>query len=191
MDRKLILGLLAVLACLYFLSQVSSPHGNVSKSVSPVINVGQSNGQHAIQGKPSISAVFIDQTLCAAKSPACGTGKSLYSYGVQYGIDDAYALAFFWHESNFGKYGIAAVNKGLGNIRCTQGYRCINGFRAYQSWSAGYQDWYALISWYVTDLHKTTVETIVPTYAPPADHNDTPAYVSAVVASVTTWRKEA
>jgi hypothetical protein len=191
MDRKIILALVALVACLYFLSQLSSPHDKVSKSVSPIINASQSSDQHTILGQPTINAVFINQTLCAAKSPACGTGMSLYSYGKQYNIDPAYALAFFWHESQFGKYGVAAENKGLGNIRCTPGYRCLNGFRAYSSWAAGYQDWYALIrNFYINDLHKTTIEAIVPTYAPSVE-NDTQGYIASVVSSVQTWRREA
>src|SRR5947207_195902 len=88
---------------------------------------------NSVIGSPTISAAFIDQMLAKYGSPAAGTGSSLYSYGQYYGIDPAYPLAFFWNESNFGKTGIASQTQGLGNIRCTPGYACIGGFRAYAS----------------------------------------------------------
>jgi hypothetical protein len=143
----------------------------------------------AVTASPSISAHFIDSVLCKADSPACGTGTDMYNDGVQAGIDPAFALAFFQHESSFGKYGIAATNKGLGNIRCSSGYRCLNGFRAYDSWADGYSDWYQLIHYYVTTWHKTTIDAIVPTYAPSSE-NDTQGYIDSIKTSVQEWRKQ-
>ena len=139
---------------------------------------------------PTINAHFIDAVLCHASSPACGTGQALYDDGVQYGIDPIFALAFFKHESSYGKYGIAAQNLGLGNIRCSDGYQCNHGFRAYPSWQAGYIDWYKLISYYVNTWHKNTVDAIVPTYAPTSE-NDTQGYITSIETSVQEWRTEA
>lgn len=144
--------------------------------------------KHSIVGSPSISASLIDHVLCTSHSPACGTGDSLYTSGVQYGIDPAYALAFFRHESGYGRYGVARTTHGLGNIRCTPGYACQAGFRAYSSWQAGYQDWYKLMVVYGR-AGKQTVETILPTYAP-ASENNTSAYIQAVLGSVATYRQE-
>jgi|SRR5579871_5758380 len=127
--------------------------------------------------------------LCVAASPACGTGNALYDDGIQYGIDPVYALAFFRHESSYGKYGIAATNKGLGNIRCSSGYQCKNGFRAYTTWQAGYDDWYKLIRYYVDNWHKSTIYEIIPTYAPSSE-NDTQEYIQSIEESVSTWRKQ-
>lgn len=140
-----------------------------------------------VTGRPSLSATTIDRILCRASSPACGTGQDLYDGSVSSGIDDAYALAFFEHESSFGLYGIAHDNLGLGNIRCSAGYSCKSGFRAYTSWSQGYADWYKLIAWYISDLHKSSVAQIVTTYAP-ASENDTQGYINSVQNAVATWR---
>src|SRR5690348_16651301 len=96
-----------------------------------------SNGYHDVRGLPSLTGDQINSILCKAESPACGTGNDLYQLGVQYGINSAYALAFFWHESNYGLKGRAVVNHSLGNIRCTAGYRCNGGYRFYPSWQAG------------------------------------------------------
>ena len=43
----------------------------------------------------------------------------MYADSVRFGIDDVFALAFFFHESLFGRLGVAAVTHSVGNIVCT------------------------------------------------------------------------
>lgn len=149
--------------------------------------VGQITGESGITGAPSIDALFIDSVLCAAHSPACHTGEALYQAGVGAGIDPVFALAFFQHESNYGKKGIAVETRSLGNIRCTDGYPCIDGFRAYSSWEESYKDWYQLLLWYIGTLGKKTLRDILYTYAPPIE-NSTEGYIAAVCSAVNGWR---
>src|SRR2546429_2223106 len=146
----------------------------------------------AVNGSPSISAAQVDKVLCDNKSPACGTGYTLYSYGTQYGIDSAFALAVFKHESSFGKAGIAVQTRSLGNIRCSDGYACIGGFRSYPSWQSSYSDFYKLISGplYV-GAGLTTPEQILARYAPVGDNNNPTEYAQAVVSDVAAWRQAA
>jgi hypothetical protein len=191
MNRKIIalLAIVALLAAYYTTSQ-TTPHKSALAAPVTLQNTskpGNTTG-HSVLGAPSISAKFIDNVLCQASSPACGTGQALYDDGVQSGINPAYALAFFRHESSFGKYGVASTNKGIGNIRCTPGYSCLYGFRKYATWQSGYKDWYVLIAWYASDLHKSTVETIIPTYAPSVE-NDVTAYINSVESSVDAWQR--
>lgn len=183
-----LLLILAVIAIAFFSSQGQHP-ATPAKTASDAAGA-LATPDTLITGKPTISATQIDQLLCSAKSPACHTGQELYSYGVKYNIDPAFALAFFWHESQFGKLGIAATNHDLGNIRCSAGYICLNGFRAYSTWQASYEDWYKLIRWYIDDLHKTTLRAILYTYAPPVE-NSTDGYIAAVCSSVNAWRAKA
>ena len=152
---------------------------------------------YPVMGSPTISAAFIDRVLAAYGSPAAGTGQALYDLGVQAGIDPVYALAFFLHEDSFGKTGIGAVTHSLGNIRCSAGYACRDGFRYYASWAEGYRDWYALIlDGYIRGQVTvslvghvcTTVGQIVPVYAPSRDHNNVAGYIAAVEHAVDTWR---
>ncbi len=150
------------------------------------------HGSYTLTGKPCLRADFINQILVRAHSPARGTGQVLYDLSGKYGIDDTYALAFFEHESSFGLTGMARVTRSLGNIRCSQGYSCIQGYRAYPSWLQGEEDWYRLIrSLYVGQWHLTTVEQIVPVYAPATDGNDVPGYIRAVEQDVDAWSSEA
>lgn len=183
-------------------AQLSTSLVGVTQHATPtkVVRSRSAASGYAVSGSPSISATYINTVLCAYSaadrphvSPACGTGVDLYALGVQNHIDPVFALAFFKHESSFGRYGIANGNKGIGNIRCSDaylqvsGHTCMNGFRSYASWQAGYEDWYVLIRYYVDQWGKPTVPDIVRTYAP-SNENDTTGYINAVEQSVDAWR---
>ncbi len=181
--RKFVV-LLCLMALIYGGVSVLAPD-LPNKTVKALENAAQSN---SVEGKPTLSAAFVDKVLTAASSKAAGTGQALYDLSVKYGIDDAYALAFFQHESTFGTGGVARATFSLGNIRCSEGYRCIEGYRAYSSWVQGYADWYRLIrTLYIGEWHLSTVEQIVPKYAP-ASENDVAGYIAAVEKAVQSWR---
>jgi len=146
-------------------------------------------GEYTVVGSPTIQAAFIDSVLEHYHSPAAGKGKVLYDDGVKYNIDPAFALAFFMQESTFGTQGIARVTHSLGNIRASAGYPNYGGYRLYYSWDEGFNDWYKLISnLYVGQWGLSTVDQIIPVYAPTADNNDENAYIQNVKNAVDTWR---
>ncbi len=189
---KKVIVALCMFAILYGLLYMwHDPKSEVSAVASITNRVTQSVQHSSIEGKPTISAAFIDKVLAAAGSKAAGTGQALYDLSLKYGIDDAYALAFFEHESTFGTGGVARATLSLGNIRCSEGYQCIEGYRAYQTWQQGYEDWYRLIrTLYISQWGLRTVEQIVPKYAP-ASENDVAGYIAAVEKAVSSWRSEA
>ncbi len=144
---------------------------------------------YSLVNEPTVSADFIDQVLDYYQSPARGKGQALYDYGVQYGIDPAYALAFFMQESTLGTRGVAAVTRSLGNIRATAGHPQYKGYRAYATWEEGFADWYRLVAkQYVERWGLTTIDQIIPVYAPASDHNNEKLYISSVKHSVNMWR---
>ena len=150
-------------------------------------------GSHNVVGKPTITPDKIDAVLRSYNSPAAGSGKAFYDLGVKYGIDPAYALAFFVQESTAGTKGVAATSKSLGNIRWTQGcgFANVSGYRGYGSWEQGAEDWYKLIGQlYVGGWGLSTVEKIVPVYAPSGDNNNPASYVRVVTSLVDGWRAE-
>ncbi|MBX5459257.1 MAG: glucosaminidase domain-containing protein [Thermogemmatispora sp.] len=143
-----------------------------------------------VQGPPTIGRAQVDRLLCAAGSPACGTGDILYDVMVQAGINPAFALAIFWHESHFGTLGVARATHSLGNIRCTPSWsRCLGGYRWYPSWQASYTDFAALLTREYFPRGLLTVEQILPVYAPAADNNVPAAYISDVLALMEHWRQ--
>lgn len=146
---------------------------------------------HAVSGNPTITSDKIKQVLQQYNSPAVGASQAIYDLGVKYGIDPAYALAFFIHESSAGTKGIAVTTKSLGNIRQTtnSGFEGFQGFRKYPSWETGAEDWYKLIrNLYIEGWGLKTVEQIIPKYAPAADSNNPPVYINAVNSLVEAWR---
>ncbi len=171
-------------------------HGTSAVAVAPLV---PERTPYSIVGAPTISVAAINRVLCAPyqgrRSTACGTGAALYRLGVQYGIDPVFALAFFQHESAFGTQGVAVATLSLGNIRCTSGYRCQEGYRAYATWAQGYADWYRLMLYgYVKGAVSRqcpclSVEQIIPVYAPASDRNDEATYIHDVEASVALWRQ--
>lgn len=189
------IGIGAVIAIMLGIAMaLAGPGTIIGKAWTDTLNARQGISAPApatgssVVGSPSLSAAKIDQILSNAGSPAVGTGQTFYNDSVQYGIDDAYALAFFHHESGFGTNGAATQTLSMGNINCTSGYSCIGRFRAYSSWDAGINDWYRLIKTVYISQGHTTVESIIPIYAPSSDGNNESGYISAVESDVQNWR---
>ena len=154
-------------------------------------------GEHSVISDPSITAASIDTILAQYGSPAAGTGQAWITIGQHYGIDPAYALAFFIHESSAGTNpGWAGLKSNgtsthnVGNIICAGYATCYGRFRDYASWEEGIDDWYKLISSeYIDGRGAHTVEQIIPIYAPSSDNNNVPGYIQAVVGMVDNWRQ--
>lgn len=162
-----------------------------------------------LAGKPTIGASFINQVLSAYHSPAAGQGQALYDLGKQYDIDPVYALAFFFHESQFGNTGMARITHSLGNSRCVQDAACINTsgvdcqtgqscYAGYASWADGFAGWYRQMIAYENGSLKyylskqwiplTSLQVIIPVYAPASDNNDEAAYIRAIQHAVAIWQ---
>lgn len=162
-----------------------------------------------LAGKPTISASFINTVLSNYHSPAAGQGQALYDLGVKYDIDPVYALAFFMHESRFGTAGMARITHSLGNSRCVANQACVNTsgdecqarqscYASYASWQSGFEEWYQQMVAYENGALKyylskqwiplTTLQTIIPVYAPTSDGNNEAAYIAAIQHAVATWR---
>jgi hypothetical protein len=208
MKKETLGGLIFLAIALYILMQVFWPgsqfmagtkfgtgwkylvDGKVYDQSSPSQPYVGGTGGSSVVGSPSLSAAKIDAILCNAGSPACGMGATFYADGLQYGIDPAFGIAFFRHESSFGTQGAARDTKSVGNIVCTPGYDCIGRFRAYSSWADGVHDWFRLIrNLYVDKWGLSTVESIIPRYAPSSDNNNEAGYIAAVLADVANWRQ--
>ena len=163
--------------------------GMASQAQAAPAHSQQQTFSYSVSGSPTVSVAFINQVLASNQSPAAGKGLALFDDGIKYGIDPVYALAFFMHESSFGRTGVAQYTLSLGNLRCIPLYSCYDGFSAFPSWEAGFEAWYSLIrNVYVDVWNLSTVEQIIPVYAPASDHNDVAAYISAIESAVDTWR---
>lgn len=155
-------------------------------------------GDGQLRGAPSVTPEQINHILAEYGSPAEGQGQVIYDLGVEWGIDPAWAVAFFIHESTAGTHpnwagwkGNGSHTSNPGNIICAGYHRCHGRFRDYASWQEGFNDWYRLIhDEYLVGRGHNTVADIIPVYAPSADNNHPPSYINAVQALVDTWRNE-
>jgi len=143
---------------------------------------------YQLAAPPSVSAATIDRVLAQYGSPAAGQGTLFYDLGVQYGIDPAYALAFYIHESSAGTQGVARFTHSIGNIRVTPGYESYEGYRSYSTYAQGIEDWYKLIkTLYIEGWGLTTPGPLIARYAPWGDNNNPAVYAATVKALVDSW----
>ncbi|HLZ57852.1 MAG TPA: glucosaminidase domain-containing protein [Ktedonosporobacter sp.] len=183
-------------------AQVGGTQANSWQSNEPIpskVPLPTNPGPYAVLSKPTISVDFINQVLASYQSPAAGKGQALYDLGVKYQIDPAFALAFFLHESTMGTAGEARTTLSLGNLRCIPNAACINMdgtacqknqscYAAFPTWEAGFEAWYKLIrNLYVAQWGLTTIDQIIPTYAPNSDNNNESGYISSLKHYIDTW----
>ena len=155
----------------------------------------------SVIGPSSLSASFMDRLLRSRGSPAAGLGSTLVQLSEQYHIDAVYPLALFWHESNFGTTGEARVTFSPGNERCLADRPCIDqtrgGYAQMRNWADGFAHlfsllWDGYVQGHVTKPivgHAcTTIEQIIPVFAPSSDGNDVAAYIQDVKQHVSAWR---
>jgi hypothetical protein len=178
-------------AALRLLAAQPEPASATTQAVADVAPIG------VLQSVPSLSAAQIDTILAGYDSPATGSGRDFYDLGVQYGIDPAYALAFFVHESTAGTNlnwdGMkpdGSTTHDIGNISCAGYPTCYGRWRDYADWKTGIDDWYRLINdEYIGGRGFSTVDQVIPVYAPSIE-NDVDGYTNAVSALVGQWRAE-
>jgi hypothetical protein len=184
-----LLCLLALLVLIAF-SRMTHSAGSAPAAFSVVVaHPASVSASSDVRGRPSLSPSFINRVLAFYHSPAAGLGQAMYTDSLRYHIDDAFALAFFLHESRFGTTGVARYTHSLGNIICTPGWlRCVGRFRWYSSFAAGCLDWFRLLATEYLPRGLSTLARIVPVYAPSSDGNNVSGYINAVVAAVTMWR---
>jgi hypothetical protein len=144
-------------------------------------------------------AGFID-VLTRNASPAAPAASALWDILVEEGIDPAVGLAFFKHESTYGKAGVCFNydTKNWGNVRTAHRADLASGstmaggvgpFAMYATWEAGLRDWCLRIKEaYIAQRGLKTVEQITPVYAPSDDGNRPKQYAAAVWAAVESYK---
>ena len=164
---------------------------NSNGPLPPQTPIPANPGPYSVVGKPSLTVDFMNRVLAYYHSPAAGKGQALYDDGIKYGLDPAYALAFFMHESLFGTTGVARVTLSLSNMRCVPEYRCLQengGYAIFDTWEQSFEAWFKLIrNLYVGYWGRITVDQIIPKYAPNSDHNNEAGYIAALKRTIDTW----
>lgn len=203
--KRSIIGFFVVLAIgLYIVtrlpfagtSSASAAPATLHAHNQPVTPGAHNQAGHTITGKQSLNAAFIDQVLATAQSPMQGAGALFIRLGLQYHIDAAYVLAIFHHESNYGLTGEARASRSPGNLRCLDlahygdlGTWCKDAYAWFPTWSSGLVALYRLLAGplYVAG-GLTTIEQVIPRWAPSGDGNNPAQYIADVLADVASWR---
>lgn len=157
----------------------------------------------------SLTADEVEAILKGYDSPAGiegGFGQMTVDECKRTGIDNAYVVAMFIHESTAGTAGAAVETHSTGNIICTDG-NCAGRFQRYADWKAGGRAHFTLLKCYRDGggegcdglwsgkKHDTIVDALY-TWAPPSDNNnqnqdceaDPSSYPCAVKKDVSNWR---
>ncbi|MBN2458801.1 glucosaminidase domain-containing protein [Candidatus Woesearchaeota archaeon] len=176
------------------LKSPANPDGS-GGSTSCVVNVDYC--QLSVLHAPSMPTERVREVLRNSNSPAFteepDIAEHIYAESQRTGIDDAFAMAFFKHESSFGKYGKAPITKSIGNIRYTA--VCKNtydgteydGFCRYQSWKDGVTAWYNLIRDGYVNQGQDTLGEVIAKYAP-CNENNVNTYIASVTNFVDDYR---
>ena len=108
---------------------------------------GQADGVSVI-GPPSLPASTINAIFRSLDSPMVGTGDIIEQTSRKTQIDDAFALAVWWTETNDGEAGTGRPNgdHNPAGVRASIGYPMdYGGYTIYPSYSAAIVYWFGMI----------------------------------------------
>ncbi len=143
-----------------------------------------------IARSPTISIVEIERVLARVNSPILPYAGDVYTNGLKYGIDPVFALAFWMKESREASDGsVAATDHNPGYTQGLNSDPHCGRWACWPDWPSGIEGWFRYMRVYFVDRGRTTVEVILPIYAPPTENN-TSGYISSVLNWVNQWRAE-
>lgn len=122
-----------------------------------------SNGN--VVGPPSLPASYVDAIFQRVGSPMVGTGRVVEQAARAQNIDDAFALAVWWTETNDGAAGVGLHDRNPGSVRGSIGYpSAYDGYTIYPSYSAAVTYWFSMIKRVYINRGLTTVYAIAHPY---------------------------
>jgi len=146
-------------------------------------------GGASVIGSPSLSASTVNAIFKRLGSPMVGTGKVVVQASQEAQIDDAFALAVWWTETNDGATGVGHTNRNPGGVRDAAGYPSDSGgYTIYPSYSAAVMYWFGMIRSRYVARGLDTVYTIAHPYV---GTPSSPLWAAKVVKLMESYRGEA
>src|SRR6266516_4127615 len=147
-------------------------------------------GDLSVVGKPSLPAATVDAILKSLGSPMRGIGQVVARASQRTNIDNAFALAVWWTETNDGAAGVGLADRNPGSVRGSVGYpSAYDGYTIYPSYSADIVYWFKLLrNGYVNGRGLSTVYTIARPYVGTTSY---PLWASKVINLMWQYRGEA
>ena len=143
----------------------------------------------SVVGKPSLPAATVDMILKDLGSPMSGLGQVVEQASQQTNIDDAFALAVWWTETNDGAAGVGLADRNPGSVRGSVGYpSAFDGYTIYPSYSAAIVYWFNMLKNIYVNRGLNTVYLISHPYV---GTSSSPLWAGKVVALMFKYRGEA
>ena len=143
----------------------------------------------SVVGGPSLPAATVDMIFKNLGSPMAGTGRLVEQMSQQANIDDAFALAVWWAETNDGAAGVGLTDHNPGSVRGSVGYpSAFDGYTIYPSYSAAVIYWFNMLKKRYVDEGLNTVYLISHPYV---GTTSSPLWAAKVVALMLKYRGEA
>jgi len=171
------------------LLQLAGTHYSVPQA-GAVLNIsGKQDADLSVVGRSSLPAVMVDVIFSHLGSPMVGTGKVIEQVASQEHIDDAFALAVWWTETNDGASGVGLAYHNPGGVRGSTGYPSgSGGYTIYPSYAAAATYWFHLIRNNYVDRGLSTVYAISHPYV---GTSSSYLWAGKVVALMMRYRAEA
>jgi len=119
----------------------------------------------SVVGPPSLPAATVDAIFRRLGSPMVGTGQAVEAASRASNIDDAFALAVWWTETNDGEAGVGRADRNPGSVRGSVGYpSAYDGYTIYPSYTAAVNYWFPMLKRNYIDRGLTTVSAIAHPY---------------------------
>ena len=148
-----------------------------------------SSADVSVVGPPSLPAATVDAIFKSVGSPLFGTGKVVEQASRQANVDDAFALAVWWTETNDGVTGVGRADLNPGSVRGSIGYpSAYDGYTIYPSYTAAINYWFPLLKNRYVNLGLSTVYAVSHPYV---GTSSSPLWAGKVVALMLHYRSEA
>ncbi|HEU5379201.1 MAG TPA: hypothetical protein VFV38_27580 [Ktedonobacteraceae bacterium] len=142
-----------------------------------------------VVGPPSLPASYVDTIFRRVGSPMVGTGKIVEQASRAQNIDDAFALAVWWTETNDGAAGVGLHDRNPGSVRGSIGYpSAYDGYTIYPSFSAAVTYWFSMMKRVYINRGLTSVYSIAHPYVGTATSN---LWAGKVIALMRRYHAEA
>jgi hypothetical protein len=146
-------------------------------------------GDLSVVGKPSLPAATVDAIFKGLGSPMNGMGQVVVQASQHSNIDDAFALAVWWTETNDGAAGVGLADRNPGSVRGSVGYpSAYDGYTIYPSYSAAIVYWFNMLKNIYVNRGLSTVYLISHPYV---GTSSSPLWAGKVVALMLKYRGEA
>lgn len=143
----------------------------------------------SVVGEPSLTAAFVDTIFRRVGSPMVGTGKAVEAASQKNHIDDAFALAVWWVETNDGAAGVGLADNNPGSVRGSTGYpEAYDGYTIYPTFTDAVNYWFSMMKKVYINRGLTTVSTIAGPYVGTSTSN---LWAGKVINLMQSYRAEA